>query len=76
MEFLPILRELVDARVDFVVLEEGLVVRVLDLPGLIEVKEATGRDKDRAQLPLLRATLAERLKRGDPWIPLPPGGDR
>jgi predicted nucleotidyltransferase len=53
-------------------IEPGLVVRALDLRGLIEVKEAVGRDKDKAQLPLLRATLAERLRVGDPWIE-PPG---
>ncbi len=35
----------------------GLRVRVLSLKVLIELKEATGREKDRAQLPLLRRTL-------------------
>jgi hypothetical protein len=53
-------------------LGKELVIRALDLRGLIEVKEAVGRDKDNAQLPLLRATLAERLRVGDPWIE-PPG---
>ena len=37
----------------------GLNVRVLDLDYLIELKEQAGRDKDRASLPTLRATLAE-----------------
>jgi hypothetical protein len=37
-----------------------LVIRVLDLEAVIETKEAAGRDKDRAALPLLRETL--RLK--------------
>jgi hypothetical protein len=44
-------------------LEEGLVVRVLDLPTLIELKEKAGRPKDLAALPVLRATLAETLRR-------------
>jgi hypothetical protein len=38
----------------------GAAVRVLDLDAVIESKEAAGRDKDRAALPLLRETL--RLK--------------
>jgi hypothetical protein len=44
-------------------LEEGLVVRVIDLPTLIELKEKAGRPKDVAVLPILRATLAETLRR-------------
>ena len=32
-------------------------VRVLDLPKLIEIKEITNRDKDRAMLPFLRQAL-------------------
>jgi hypothetical protein len=36
-----------------------LRVRVLDLETLIATKEETGRDKDRAVLPTLRATLTE-----------------
>lgn len=35
-------------------------VRVLDLAALITVKEAVGREKDRAVLPLYRKTLLER----------------
>ena len=42
---------------------EGLVVRVIDLPTLIELKEKAGRAKDLAVLPVLRATLAETLRR-------------
>jgi hypothetical protein len=42
---------------------EGLVVRVLDLPTLIELKEKAGRPRDLAALPVLRATLAEALPR-------------
>ena len=38
---------------------EGVGVRVLDLETLILLKEETGREKDRAQLPLLRRTLEE-----------------
>jgi hypothetical protein len=44
-------------------LEEGLAVRVIDLPTLIELKEKAGRPKDLAVLPYLRATLAETLRR-------------
>jgi hypothetical protein len=38
----------------------GREFRVLDLPGLIRAKEAAGRDKDQAVLPILRRTLKER----------------
>jgi hypothetical protein len=44
-------------------LGEGLSVRVIDLPTLIELKEKAGRPKDLAALPVLRATLSETLKR-------------
>jgi hypothetical protein len=44
-------------------LEEGLVVRVIDLSTLIELKEKAGRPKDLAVLPVLRATLAETRRR-------------
>jgi hypothetical protein len=37
----------------------GLTVRVLSLPALIEAKELSGRPKDLAALPVLRATLDE-----------------
>jgi hypothetical protein len=43
-------------------LTEDLIVRVLDLPTLIAVKEAAGRDKDKAVLPILRRTLEEKEK--------------
>ncbi len=39
---------------------ESLSVRVLNLEMLIQVKEETGQDKDKAVLPLLRQTLRER----------------
>lgn len=42
------------------VLADDLTVLVLDLATLIAVKQESGRDKDLAVLPLLRATLAER----------------
>jgi hypothetical protein len=42
---------------------EGVRVRVLELSRLIEVKQAAGRPKDLAVLPLLRATLDEIRKR-------------
>jgi hypothetical protein len=38
----------------------GLTMRVLSLPALIEAKERSGRPKDLAALPVLRATLEER----------------
>lgn len=41
----------------------GVVVRVLDLPSLIQVKEQTGGEKDRAALATLRRTLEESRKR-------------
>ena len=44
-------------------LEEGLVVRVVDLPTLIQLKEQAGRPKDLAVLPVLRATLREAQRR-------------
>jgi hypothetical protein len=40
----------------------GLNVRVLSLPALIEAKERSGRPKDLAALPVLRATLEERQR--------------
>jgi hypothetical protein len=44
-------------------LAEGLTVRVLSLPALIEAKERSGRPKDLAVLPVLRATLDETKRR-------------
>jgi hypothetical protein len=44
-------------------LGEGLSIRVIDLATLIELKEKAGRPKDLAALPVLRATLAEVLRR-------------
>jgi hypothetical protein len=44
-------------------LGDGLSVRVVDLPTLIELKEQAGRPKDLAVLPLLRATHAEAQRR-------------
>jgi len=49
------------ARLD---LGEGLQVRPLGLERSIELKEESRRGKDRARLPLLRRTLAERRGRG------------
>jgi hypothetical protein len=40
----------------------GTPVMVLDLAAIIELKEALGREKDRAMLPLLRQVLAARDK--------------
>lgn len=39
---------------------DGTQIRVLDLPALIRMKEALGRDRDRAVLPILRRTLQQR----------------
>jgi len=44
-------------------LGDGMSVRVIDLPTLIELKEKAGRPKDLAALPVLRATLSETLRR-------------
>jgi hypothetical protein len=41
----------------------GRTVRVLSLPALIEAKERSGRPKDLAVLPVLRATLDEVTRR-------------
>jgi predicted nucleotidyltransferase len=43
-------------------LDQDLRVRILTLEKLIEIKEKTGRDKDRVALPQLRRTLEERNK--------------
>ena len=43
-------------------IEVGLRVRLLDLPMVIRLKEEAGRPKDLAVLPVLRQTLAEKLK--------------
>ncbi len=40
----------------------GLLLRILTLERLIEIKEETGSDKDKAVLPILRRTLEEKLK--------------
>ncbi len=45
-----------------IVRDGSIELRVLTLEKLIEVKAATGRDKDRLALPLLVATLQEREK--------------
>ena len=44
-------------------LSEGAVVRTLDLPTLIEIKQRSGRPKDLAVIPALRATLDEIRRR-------------
>jgi hypothetical protein len=44
-------------------IREDLQVRLLDLPALIAIKEQTGRDKDKADLAVLRRTLEEKGKR-------------
>ena len=37
----------------------GLIIRLASLEDVIRSKEAAGREKDRAQLPLMRRTLEE-----------------
>jgi hypothetical protein len=44
------------------IVDEGRLLRVLDLPTLITVKTKAGRPKDRLVLPILIATLEERDK--------------
>jgi hypothetical protein len=44
---------------------DGKRIRVVDLATLIRLKEETGRDKDRAVLPVLRRTLEEMGRRPD-----------
>lgn len=51
---------------------ENLVVRVLDLPTLIQLKEELSRDKDQAALAVLRRTLEEKQKSGQ-QLPGEPG---
>jgi hypothetical protein len=51
------------ARAPALSLGEGLAAHVIDLPTLIELKQQAGRPKDIAALPVLRATLAETLRR-------------
>lgn len=52
-------RELVE-HTEEISLGEDARVRLLDLPTLIRMKEALGRDRDRAMLPILQRTLQER----------------
>ena len=47
-----------------VALSGGRVIRILDLPALIEVKRRAARPKDLAALPVLQATLNERGRQG------------
>ena len=42
----------------------GVKVRMLSLEAVIKTKEETGRDKDKAMLPVLRRTLEEKKKLG------------
>ena len=51
---------------ELVVLRDKLQVRVLDLPTLIQIKEETGRPKDKSMLFTLRATLAEKQLQQQP----------
>jgi hypothetical protein len=44
-------------------ISDGARVRVLSLPALIDAKAKTGRPKDLAVLPVLRATLDEANRR-------------
>ena len=57
-----------DLRRDATLVElaSGLVVAVASLADVIRSKEAAGREKDRAQLPLMRRTLEEIRRRDGP----------
>ena len=46
--------------------QDGLTVRVLNLEGLIRLKEEVGREKDKLVLPILRALLRERESSSEP----------
>lgn len=48
---------------DVMALSSGRSIRVLSLPALIDAKVRSGRPKDLAALPVLRATFEERKKR-------------
>jgi len=56
-EYADVLASSVEAQVG------GVTFRILDLPGLIKAKRATGRRKDRDQLPDLEALLELRGKK-------------
>src|SRR5262249_14592252 len=51
-------------RTTMVPLDTGVEVRVLDLQGLIEMKERVGRDKDKLHVLHLKRVLEERKKQG------------
>ena len=51
------------AETSAVSLEDGSLIRALDLTTLIGIKERSGRPKDLAALPVLRATLDESTRR-------------
>jgi predicted nucleotidyltransferase len=52
-------------RTILVSLDSGVKVRILDLRGLIEMKETANRDKDKLHVMHLRHVLEERRKRGE-----------
>jgi predicted nucleotidyltransferase len=53
--------DLLENTIEMQVVGDGRV-RVLTLAKVIELKEAAGREKDKAVLPILRRTLAEKSK--------------
>jgi hypothetical protein len=53
--------ELLPRSSEFVI-AEGVSARILNLETLIEIKEQLGGEKDRAMLPILRRTLAEKKR--------------
>ncbi|MDX2151681.1 MAG: hypothetical protein SFV54_13165 [Bryobacteraceae bacterium] len=68
LDLLAILEEGIDyeyliARSSPLDIGEDLTIQVIPLELVIELKERVGGDKDRAVLPLLRATLAESRKK-------------
>ena len=50
------------AKARVVSFDDGLRVSVLDLAEIVAIKETSGREKDRAVLPILRRTLEERRR--------------
>jgi hypothetical protein len=54
-----------DLKRDAVEVRLGVPVLVASLPDVIRMKEAAGREKDRAQLPALRRTLELTRRRSD-----------
>jgi hypothetical protein len=57
LDYVDLLPHTIEVSVDL-----DLCIRLLELAKLIEIKEETGREKDKAVLPILRRTLQEKMK--------------